>query len=66
MIPNITLIKFEDLNVIDLILIIQNIAFEYQIDNNVFLGLYAKLLKMDSFIHNCPRGTTRLPPDGLS
>jgi hypothetical protein len=24
------------------------------------------LLKVDSFIHNCPRGTTRLPLDGLS
>jgi hypothetical protein len=29
MIPNMKLIKFEDLNVIDLILIMQNIAFEY-------------------------------------
>ena len=45
MIPNITLIKFEDLNVIDQILIRSNLTFEYHIKNTVLLGPYAKLRK---------------------
>jgi len=43
MIPNITLLKFEDLNIIDQILIMPNLTFEYHIKNTVLLGPYAKL-----------------------
>ena len=45
MIPNITLLKFEDLNIIDQILIMPNLTFEYHIKNTVLLGPYAKLWK---------------------
>ena len=46
MIPCITQLKFKDLNILDWILIMPNLTFEYHIKNTVLLGPYEKLWKV--------------------
>ena len=45
MIPNTTLIKFEDLNIMDQVLIMPNLTFQCHTKSTVLLGPYAKLRK---------------------